>query len=169
MPRRCTVCDHADRESIDHALATNTESIRSIAKHKGLHPNAVLRHRDSHLGLRLARAVQRREDRQELSADALIQRLVGYLEEAEHGIAKAKQSGDLTGLARCIKEARETAVYIGKTIGLWADRRGGDVTVNISDNRRYAQLISQLTPNDRERILDMLGKGELSALPGEVA
>lgn len=114
---RCTVCDHPERQAIDAACSLRSE--RSIAKQWGLGNTAVHRHKVGHLGPAVARVAARRE---ELGAEALVSRLVGYLEEAEHGIQLAKSTKDLPGLARCIKEARETAVYIGKTVGLWTDK-----------------------------------------------
>ncbi|HEY6486284.1 MAG TPA: hypothetical protein VIX83_07875 [Candidatus Cybelea sp.] len=72
-----------------------------------------------------------------------MKKLVGYLDEAEEGIEIAKAIGDLAGLARCIKEARETAVYIGKTIGLWADKPS-----TIIDNRRQTMNIASLSTDE---------------------
>jgi hypothetical protein len=114
---RCTICDHPERKSIDASLSASSE--RSIAKQWSLSDSAVHRHKVRHVQAAVARVVAHRE---ELGAEALVKKLVGYLDEAEHGIEIAKSEKDLAGLARCIKEARETAVYIGKTVGLWSDK-----------------------------------------------
>ena len=92
------------------------------------------------MGPSLVRAAARRED---LSAEALVQKLVGYLDEAEHGIEIAKSKKDLQGLARCIKEARETAVYIGKTVGLWSDKPH-----TLIDARKQTVNIANLSEDD---------------------
>ncbi len=135
---RCTVCDHPKRKEIDSAMHTSSE--RTIADRFALSKTAVHRHKVSHLGPGLARAAARRED---LSAEALVQKLVGYLDEAEHGIEIAKSKKDLQGLARCIKEARETAVYIGKTVGLWSDKPS-----TLIDARRQTVNIANLSEDD---------------------
>jgi transposase-like protein len=48
MPRRCTVCDHPEKHSIDEALVSG-ESYRSVAKRFGLSESAVYRHKSEHL------------------------------------------------------------------------------------------------------------------------
>jgi hypothetical protein len=133
---RCTVCDHPQRNAIEAAVAVS--SLRAIAKQWGVSHTAVYRHKGQHLQPAVARAMARRET---LGAEALVQKLLGYLEKAEAGIEIAKRTKDLQGLARCIKEARETAVYIGKTIGLWSDPK----TSTIIDNRRQTLNIEKLT------------------------
>jgi hypothetical protein len=108
----------------------------------------------------VARVIARRE---ELGPAALVEKLVGYLEEAEHGIEIAKGAKDLQGLARCIKEARETAVYIGKTIGLWSDPRSS----TIIDARRQTLNIASLT-TDELRSLAALASGRSPVLSENV-
>ncbi len=44
MPRRCTVCDHPERHSIDEALVTGAP-YRSVAKRFGLSDSAAYRHK----------------------------------------------------------------------------------------------------------------------------
>ncbi len=61
--------------------------------------------------------------REELGASALVEKLLGYVEDAEAGIELAKANGDLTGLARCIKEAHTVVLSLGKTIGVWRTAR----------------------------------------------
>jgi hypothetical protein len=134
---RCTVCDHPERKTIEVAIAVS--SVRAIAGQYGLSKTAVGAHKLNHLTPAAARAAARRE---ELGAEALVEKLVRYLEEAEHGIELAKSVKDLPGLARCIKEARETAVYIGKTIGLWSDPKAA----TFIDNRKQTLVnLSQLS------------------------
>ncbi len=105
-----------------------------------------------HVQATVARVIARRED---LGAEALVERLVGYLEEAEHGIEIAKSAKDLQGLARCIKEARETAVYIGKTIGLWSDKPS-----TIIDARRQTVNIANLTTEELRNLAKLGGEAE---------
>ena len=45
MPRRCTICAHADREAIERAIAADA-SLRNIAERYGTTPQTLMRHRD---------------------------------------------------------------------------------------------------------------------------
>lgn len=60
---------------------------------------------------------------------------------------------DLAGLARCIKEARETAVYIGKTIGLWSDPKSS----TIIDQRRQTLNIGSLSTDELRNLAKLAG------------
>ncbi len=139
---RCTVCDHAQRKAIDAALSVASE--RSIAKQFGLNHGAVHRHKVNHVGPAVARAAARRED---LSADALVQKLVGYLEDAEAMMASAKADNDRAGFARLLKEARETSVRLGQCIGLWRDK-----SQTYIDNRRQTLNLSGLTTDELRKL-----------------
>jgi transposase-like protein len=55
MPRRCTVCDHPERHSIDEALISGAP-YRSVAKRFGLSESAIYRHKTEHLPAHLLRA-----------------------------------------------------------------------------------------------------------------
>jgi hypothetical protein len=55
MPRRCTVCDHPERNGIDEALVSGTP-YRSVAKRFGLSESAVYRHKGEHLPAHLFKA-----------------------------------------------------------------------------------------------------------------
>src|SRR3712207_7371116 len=68
MPRRCTVCDHPERHSIDEALVTGAP-YRSVAKQFGLSESAVYRHKTDHLPSHLLKA---RELKEVAQADDLL-------------------------------------------------------------------------------------------------
>ena len=55
MPRRCTVCDHPEKHSIDETLVTGAP-YRSVAKRYGLSESAVYRHKTEHLPAHLLKA-----------------------------------------------------------------------------------------------------------------
>jgi len=57
MPRRCSVCDHPERHSIDQALVGGAP-YRSVAKRFGLSESAVYRHKTEHLPAHLLKARQ---------------------------------------------------------------------------------------------------------------
>jgi hypothetical protein len=159
--RTCTICVHDQREAIDLALG-NGKSAKVLARRFAVSQDALDRHRARHLQPSIARAAARRE---ELSAEALVQRLLGYMEAAEAGIEAARKSSDLSGLARCIKEAHAVVLSIGKTIGLWSDR-----PQIVNDNRR--QIAINLDARSLDELLAMrCGLEELgvttAALPAE--
>ncbi len=55
MGRRCTICYHPDRTSIDQALVSG-QPYRAIAKQTGTSSSALFRHRENHLVEQIARA-----------------------------------------------------------------------------------------------------------------
>ena len=61
MGRRCSICLHADRESIDSSLIRG-EPLRSIAARHGLSATALHRHKNAHLPKALARVHERAMD-----------------------------------------------------------------------------------------------------------
>jgi hypothetical protein len=60
MGRRCTVCDHDERASIDQALAAG-QPYRNVSKTFAISVSAAVRHKRQHLAPRLARAVEKVE------------------------------------------------------------------------------------------------------------
>lgn len=60
MPQACTICQHAQRQAIDQALAGG-ESNRRIAAQFGVGESAVRRHKASHLPAVVVHAAQQQE------------------------------------------------------------------------------------------------------------
>jgi hypothetical protein len=58
MPRRCTVCDHPDRNHLDRLLIEDKLSLQQIADKNGLTRAAAQWHRDNHLPTELTRAAE---------------------------------------------------------------------------------------------------------------
>jgi len=143
MPRRCTVCDRPDRQAIEAALGST--SYRTVAAHYGLSATSLKRHQGSHATRAIA-AIARERD--ELSAKALLERLLGYLETAEEGVESALKAGDRRALAALLKESRELVVTLGKTIGLWTEQRGG--TVNVE--RMQVLAVGELTVDELRKL-----------------
>src|SRR5215211_6289915 len=86
MPRRCTVCDHSERHSIDEALVSGAP-YRSVAKRFELSESVVYRHKTEHLPAHLLKAKEAEEAAR--AADLLVQvrnlqgHALGILERAE--------------------------------------------------------------------------------------
>ena len=68
MPRRCTVCDHRERDKIDAALVSGAP-LRDIAGRHGVSKSALERHKGAHLPPHLAKA---RAAEEVAGADALL-------------------------------------------------------------------------------------------------
>ncbi len=96
MPRRCTVCDHSERHSIDQALVTGAP-YRSVAKRFGLSESAVYRHKTEHLPAHLLKA---REIEEATRADDLLDQVRHLQAHALDILERAEKAGDLrTALA----------------------------------------------------------------------
>jgi hypothetical protein len=61
MPRRCIVCDHLEKHSIDEALVSGA-SYRSVARRFELSESAVYRHKTEHLPAHLLKARELEEE-----------------------------------------------------------------------------------------------------------
>jgi hypothetical protein len=94
-------------------------SERTIASQWSVSRSAVHRHKARHLKPAVARAIATRT---ELSAAAIVQRLVDLIQRFDRALEKAEADGDLRALASLGREFRETIVTIGRTMGLWTDR-----------------------------------------------
>jgi hypothetical protein len=96
MPRRCTVCDHPERHSINEALITGAP-YRSVAKCFGLSESAVYRHKTEHLPVHLLKA---REVEEAARADDLLDQVRNLQTHALDILERAEKAGDLrTALA----------------------------------------------------------------------
>jgi hypothetical protein len=91
VPRRCTVCDHPERHSIDEALVTGAP-YRSIAKRFGLSESAVYRHKSEHLPAHLLKA---RELEEAARADDLLEQVRHLQAHALDILERAEKAGDL--------------------------------------------------------------------------
>lgn len=101
MPRRCTVCEHAQVEEINAALV-EAQNIAKIAKQYNVNYHALYRHRD-HIPAALVKA----QDAQEVAkADSLLEQVTELRDKALSILAKAEQAGDLRTALQGIKEAR---------------------------------------------------------------
>jgi hypothetical protein len=113
MPRRCTVCDHSERHSIDETLLTGAP-YRSVAKRFGLSESAVYRHNTEHLPAHLLKA---REVEEVARADDLLEQ-VRYLQaHALDILERAEKAGDLRTALAAISQARGNLELLGKLAG----------------------------------------------------
>src|SRR5215208_1981001 len=126
MPRRCTVCDHPERHSIDEALVTGA-SYRSVAKRFRLSESAAYRHKTEHLPTHLLKA---REVEQVAQADGLLDQVRNLQTHALDILERAEQTGDLKTALAAISQARGNLELLGKLAGQLDERLV--VNLNIS-------------------------------------
>ena len=109
MPRRCTVCDHADRAAIDQALV-NHRPFRALAAQFSLSSSSLQRHHDEHIARELFDAAKGRDNARaaSLAADLALARSVTV-----EAIQAARQAGDwslvLRGVDRLCRHAELAA------------------------------------------------------------
>src|SRR4051794_26958578 len=102
MSRRCTVCDHPEREALDRALALDTAGFRRIAKRFGLGEASLFRHAVRHLPATL---VQSLDIERACRAESLALDLLALRDRVAMAIDRA--DGSDAALLRAVAEARK--------------------------------------------------------------
>ena len=113
MPRRCTVCDHPERRSIDEALVSGAP-YRSVAKRFGLSESSVYRHKTEHLPAQLLKA---KEVEEAARADDLLEQVRNLQAHALDILERAEKAGDLRTALAAISQARGNLELLGKLAG----------------------------------------------------
>src|ERR687898_2633889 len=113
MPRRCTVCEHPERHSIDETLVTGAP-YRSVAKQFRLSESAVYRHKTEHLPAHLSKA---REAEEVAQADDLLDQVRNLQAHALDILERAEKAGDLRTALAAISQARGNLELLGKLAG----------------------------------------------------
>ena len=106
MPRRCTVCQHPDRDEIDARLIGG-QPLRNIAKQFGVSATALYRHKTGHLPGHLKQA---KETSERLSAERLLADLERLQERILRILERAEERGDLRVALTACRELRETVM-----------------------------------------------------------
>jgi len=132
MPRRCTVCDHPHRHSIDEALVTGAP-YRTVAKRFELSASAMYRHKTEHLPARL---LQAREVEEAASADDLLDQVRNLQAHALDILERAEKSGDLRTALAAISQARGNLELLGKLAGELDERP----VVNLNVSPEWLEL-----------------------------
>lgn len=125
MPRRCTVCDHPQREEIDRRLVGG-EAYRDIARQFGLSKDAISRHKESHIPDALVVAQEAGEVAQ---ADDLLAQVKALQTEAQEILGEARASGDLKTALMGIGKAKECLELLFKVEGRLQDQQSVQVAV----------------------------------------
>jgi transposase-like protein len=132
MPRRCTVCDHPGRHSIDEALVSGAP-YRSVAKRFGLSESAVYRHKTEHLPAHMLKA---REVEETARADDLLEQVRNLQTHALVILERAEKSGDLRTALAAISQARGNLELLGKLAGELDERP----VVNLNISSEWLEL-----------------------------
>lgn len=133
MPRRCTVCVHADRAAIDVALVDGAP-LRNVAEQFRLTPTSLHRHKAAHLLTDLVEAHAAGEGvRRETLVDqvqALRDRTLGILD-------KAEAADDPRVALAAVREARACVELLAK----------------VAAPERTIRSAEDLTPEERQAIV----------------
>jgi hypothetical protein len=160
MPRRCTVCDHPERHSIDETLVTGAP-YRSVAKRFGLSESSVYRHKSEHLPAHLLKA---REVEEVAQADDLLVQ-VRYLQTHALDILEhAEKAGDLRTALAAISQARGNLELLGKFAGQLDERPVVNLNVSPEWLELRAVIVGALEPHPAAhtavlRALESVGNG----------
>jgi len=143
MPRRCTVCDHPQRQRIDKAVVSGGP-YRSVAKRFGLSESAVYRHKTEHLPAHLLKA---REVEEAAQADDLLEQVRNLQAHALDILERADNAGDLRTALAAISQARGNLELLGKLAGELDERP--QVNLNISPEwlELRAVIVGALKPH----------------------
>ena len=148
MPRRCTVCDHAQRAEIDRSLVHGT-AYRHIAARYALSTGALQRHRAEHLPRLLTEA---KEAEEAADADSLLSEVRELHRRTLALLDTAEEAGELATALRAIREARGNVELLARLAGELQD----GTTVNVVLSPEWAALritiLAALTPYPAARL-----------------
>jgi hypothetical protein len=147
MPRRCTVCDHPERHSIDETLVTGAP-YRSLAKHFELSESAVYRHKTDHLPVQLLKA---RDVEEVAQADNLLDQVRDLQTHALDILERAEKAGDLRTALAAISQARGNLELLGKLAGELDERPVVNLNVSSEWLELRAVIVGALEPHPEAR------------------
>jgi hypothetical protein len=160
MPRRCTVCDHPEKHSIDATLVTGAP-YRSVAKRFELSESAVYRHKTEHLPAHLLKA---REVEEAARADDLLEQVRHLQGHALDILERAEKAGDLRTALAAITQARGNLELLGKLAGELDERPVVNLNISPEWLELRAVIVGALEPHPAAhravlRALESVGNG----------
>jgi DNA-binding transcriptional ArsR family regulator len=150
VPRKCTICEHPEREAIEAALVAGELSNRRIATHYGVTEAALRRHVSAgHIPQRLVKA---QEAAEAASADTLLAQVKGLQARALAILDKAEAAGDLKTALSAIREVRGNLELLAKLLGEL--QQEGTVNIYLSPEwlELRALIIRALEPYPEARL-----------------
>jgi len=147
MPRRCTVCDHPERHSIDEALVIGAP-YRSVAKRFERSESAVYRHKTEHLPAHLLKA---KEVEEAARADDLLDQVRNLQAHALDTPAFSARSRNLRTALAAISQARGNLELLGKLAGELDERPVVNLNVSPEWLELRAVMVGALEPYSEAR------------------
>ena len=153
MARPCSICQHTNREEIDHLIIDGVP-YREIAARYGTSQTTVGRHKEAHLGARvaevrakeyshivsLAERQQQKEmavaDRLDAHADTILAKIIELYDKAKELLSAAESAGDLKTAISGVKEARGCLETLAKLEG----QLNEGTTINILVQPQFVQV-----------------------------
>lgn len=148
MPRRCTICDHPDRQTIEVQLV-GPDPLRNIAQQWHVSTTALLRHRQHHLPASLAQAT---ETENTVRADAILANVRRLQRRTEAILDSAEAAGDHRTALAAIRELRNHLELLAKLVGELQEGATVSVLVTPEYQLLQATVVSTLAPFPEARI-----------------
>jgi hypothetical protein len=134
----CTICQHPEREAIDHALVAGV-SVRGIACQWHVGRESVRRHLRRHVSPALA-AMQ--AEREHEGATSLLNRVESLIGRTETLLECAEQDGKVSAALAAVRELRGLLELLGKVSGELDTRP--QVTINLMASEEYIAVRSAI-------------------------
>ena len=156
MPKKCSICTHAERDKIDRALVSGA-SCRKIKDEFGVSESAVYRHSKAHVSPALAAMQAQREEQ---GAATLLDRVERLILRTERLLSAAEESGAVTTALAAVREQRELLRLLGAASGELSTTP--TVTINLlqhPEGQTAIQIVMAETaayPELRQRIAERL-------------
>ena len=118
MPRKCSICSHKERDTIDRFLLDN-RSFRNIAKQYDLSPTALLRHKQGHIHPLLGKS---KEAREITRAENLLEEIKRLRNGARRILEKAERAEDYRAALAGIRELTRIVELLARLQGALGER-----------------------------------------------
>jgi hypothetical protein len=128
--KTCSVCSHAQRETIDEALLLGSDRLRAIAARWAVSKTALIRHKAEHLPASLRKAKEAAEG---LHADSLLDRLHQVTVETQAVLAQARAAKDHDLVLRCVARLEKQIELEARLLGELKDHvQSGPVQITVT-------------------------------------
>ena len=158
MTRRCTVCDHPDRSSIDTALVAGASYRVISGRFPGSSTSALQRHAANHVPAAVAQAQQARAV---AHGDNLLTQVEELKDRAMGVLARAEAAEDLRAAVSAIKEARGCVELLAKMMGELRDGQTVNILVSPEWGRARGVILGALADHPDARVSVALALEEI--------
>lgn len=148
MPRRCTICDHPERQAIDRQLVAGESANRRIAAQYGVTEASLRRHKAEHLTATLLKA---QEAAEVAHADDLLDKVRALEKDARRIRDKAEAEGDYKTALSGIRELTRIVELLAKLLGELDERPQVNVLLAPQWLNVRSVLLAALAPYPQAR------------------